>query len=365
MNKYLITITVVALTVLGACSSDDSHKQKQNETAEQLPIKMGSSLGDETRSNTASNLINGDTVWVWTDMINGATQEVGEYFKAWALKANGVGGLATLEAGNTKLFPATNVLNFYAIVGNFGKVTEGERAGLPMIDAENMSLPTTGIRHTVLSDQTTPESYYKSDLLYAVVKNQEPISSAVVLHFKHLLARIQVVLVAGNGMTALELEGATVKLLNLTRQVTFTPDKDGDFSSQGALASMLSIPMNAQHSDILMTTSVISSTDVDDAKAANSTVYADAIVVPQTITKGTAFIQVDYKGRTTYYRIPTGENKQDLVIESGKQYRFRLVAHRIGETFEFTPVTVETWGANSTTQVALDNLTGTSVYNNQ
>ncbi len=362
MKKYLIIVTVVALAVLSACSGENSQEQKKyHANAEQLPIKLGSSLGDATRSNNASNLINGDTVWVWTDMINGATSAVGEYFKAWALKANGVGGLATLQAGNTKLFPATNVLNFYAFVGNFGKETEGERIGLPKVDEGNTVLPTEGgIRHTVMSDQTTPESYYKSDLLYAVVKNQEPISSAVVLPFKHLLARIQVVLVAGNGMTTADLSGATVKLVNLTRQVTFTPDKESDFSSQGTLANMLSIPMNAQHSDILMTTSVISSTDVDDAKAANSTVYADAIVVPQTIGKGAKFIQVDYKDRTTYYRIPNGATDEPLTIESGKQYRFRLIADRIGETFEFTPVTVEEWGANSTTQVSLDNLSSTS-----
>ena len=341
MKKYLITITVVALTVLSACSSDDSHKQKQNHaTAEQLPIKLGSSFGDETRSNNATNLISGDTVWVWTDMINGATQAVGEYFKAWALKANGVGGLATLEAGNTKLFPATNVLNFYAMVGNFGKETEGERTGLPMIDAENTPLPTTGIRHTVLSNQTTAEAYYKSDLLYAVVKNQEPISQAVVLPFKHLLSRIQVVLVAGNGMTTSDLDGATVTLLNLKRQIAFNPDKDGDFTSQSALAGMLSWSNLFQTSDILMATNKVS--DVSDATAASSTAYADAIVVPQTIAKGANFIKVEYLGRPTYYRIPNGTNDEDLVLESGKQYRFRLIADRIGSSYEMQ-ISIADW----------------------
>ena len=359
MNKYLILIAVVAMSVLGACTGEDSHKQKQSQshtTAEQLPIKLGSSLGDETRSNTATNLINGDTIWVWADMVNGATQEITEYFKAWALRANGVGGLSTLAAGNTKLFPATNVLNFYSLVGNFGLETEGERIGLPMIDAENMELPVTGIRHTVLDDQTTAANYYKSDLLYAVVKNQEPISQAVVLPFKHLLARIQVVLVAGNGMTALELENATVKLLNLKRQVTFTPDKEADFSSQSALAGMLSFPAGAAQGDILMSTNTVSA--ASEATAANSPVYADAIVAPQTIAKGAKFIKVSYLGRDTYYRIPNGTNDEPLTIESGKQYRFRLVADRIGSGHLFDAVTVETWGANTTKSLWLDNLTG-------
>ena len=341
MKKYLIIVTVVALAVLSACSGENSQEQKKyHDNAEQLPIKLGSSLGDETRSNNATNLINGDTVWVWTDMINGATQAVGEYFKAWALKANGVGGLSTLQAGNTKLFPATNVLNFYAMVGNFGKVTEGERIGLPMIDAENDPLPTTGIRHTVMSDQTTPEAYYKSDLLYAVVKNQEPISESVVLPFKHLLSRVQVVLVAGNGMTASDLGSATVKLLNMKRQIAFNPDKEADFSSQSALAGMLSWSNLFQTSDILMGTNVVAK--ASDATAVNSTVYADAIVVPQTIAKGANFIQVSYLGRDTYYRIPNGINDEPLTLESGKQYRFRLIANRIGTNYQMT-VTVSDW----------------------
>ena len=71
MKKYLIIVTVVALAVLSACSGENSQEQKKyHDNAEQLPIKLGSSLGDETRSNNATNLINGDTVWVWTDMIN-------------------------------------------------------------------------------------------------------------------------------------------------------------------------------------------------------------------------------------------------------------------------------------------------------
>lgn len=361
MNKYLIIIAVVALAVFTACTNDEGQRPAVS-GADQLPISLGSSYSEATRSNNATNLLNGDTVWVWTDMINGATQAVGEYFNAWALKANGVGGLSPLASGNTKLFPATNVLNFYALCGNFGKETQGERTGQPMIEAEVASFPSTGIRHTVLSDQTSPENYYKSDLLYAVVKNQEPVSQAVVLPFKHLLSRIQVVLVTGNNVTAADLSTATVKLLNLTRQVSFAPDKAGDFTDQSVLASMLGVPMNAQSGDILMSTNVV--TSASDATAENSTVYADAIVVPQTIAKGTALIQVDYLGRTTYYRVPNGTGDSDFNIESGKQYRFRLIANRIGGTFEFTPVTVEEWGANTTTGLWLDNLTSTSPYSN-
>ena len=347
MNKHLIIITVVALAAFTACSSEDS-RPAGDMARGQLEIRMGSSVGELTRSNNASNLLNGDTVYVWTEMINGATQEVGEYFNAWALKANGVGGLSTLVAGNTKLFPATNVLNFYALCGNFGVETEGERTDEPMIEAEVTPLPTTGIRHTVLSDQRSPEAYYKSDLLYAMVKNQEPISEAVVLPFRHLLSRVQVVLVAGSGVSTTELSTATVKILNLKRQVAFNANPDETETTREAYASMLSQSNLFQTGDILMATNTVAT--ASDATAPGSTVYADAIVVPQTIAKGEKFIQVDYLDHTTYYRIPNGSGDSDFELESGKQYRFRLIASRIGDTYLMN-VSIDNWDVQSGTAV--------------
>ena len=359
MNRYLFTISVAVMVLCSACSNED--ELRTNAEAVQRPIMLGTSVGDDTRAANAPNLLNGDTVYVWTDLINSATQQVGEYFNAWQLRANGVGSLAPQPSGNTKLFPATNHLDFYALCGNFGVVAEGSRAGLPMIENEVASLPTTsGIRHTVLSDQRTPEAFYKSDLLYSVVKDQEPVNSAVVLPFKHLLSNVQVVLIAGNGVTTSDLSTATVKLVNLKRQVVFTPNKSADFSSQTALASMLSIPMNAQQSDIQMASYAVGS--YSDGLTALNTVFCDAIVVPQTIAKGGNFIQVSYMGRNTYYRIPNGSGDADFQIESGKQYRFRLIADRIGGTYELTPVSVEEWGANTTTGLWLDDLTSTSPY---
>lgn len=353
MNRYLFIIAVATLAVFTACSNDD--EQRSSADAVQRPIMLGTTVGDDTRAVSVSNLLNGDTVYVWTDFINSATQQTNEYFNAWQLRANGVGSLSPLPSGVTKLFPATNHLDFYALCGNFGVVAEGTRAGLPMVENEVTPLPTTsGIRHTVLSDQRTPEAFFKSDLLYSVVKDQEPVSSAVVLPFKHLLANVQVVLVAGNGITASDLSSATVKLVNLKRQVVFTPNKSADFSSQSDLAAMLSIPMNAQQSDIQMVAHSVAS--YSDGLTALNTVFCDAIVVPQTIAKGANFIKVSYLGRDTYYRIPNGSGDSDFQIESGKQYRFRLIADRIGSGHLFDEVTVETWGTATSNSLWLDTL---------
>ena len=346
MKKYLFLTIMAAglgLTLL-SCSNDNEPQAVQSE------ICFGSNIGGMTRSNEATNLLSGDTVYVWADMVNATDGTQTEYFKAWALTADGVGGLTPMS-GDTKLFPATNNLNFYSLVGNFGKDGNGDPVINPEIveEEDKMALPATGIIHTVLGDQREAEDYYKSDLLYAVVKNQAPISQAVVLPFQHMLSRIQVVLVAGNGMTTDELGSATVKLLNLKRQVTFRPDSTKSVAisndavvhaaSRANLAGMLSIPMSAQQSDILMKTEVVSK--VADITAS---VYADAIVVPkQTIPAESAFIEVDYLDRQTYYKLPA-----DFTIESGRQYRFNLICDRIGEIYELNTVTVEDWGLAGT-----------------
>ncbi|MBQ8711904.1 MAG: fimbrillin family protein [Prevotella sp.] len=360
---WMMMAAGTALTGLTACQNgDDGAPAGTAATAQRVEIRLAASVGaaDDgqlclgaaeadatassartTRSFDATNLQAGDTCYVWADMVNGSTQEVTDYFKAWTLIADGNGGLSPQQNGNTKLFPATNVLNFYALVGNFGRDTEDQ----PMVTPETQDLPTEGITHTVLADQTTAGSYYKSDLLYAVKAGQEPISEAVVLPLQHLLCRIQVVLVAGNGMTTTDLSEATVKLLSLERRVLFTPDKSKDASVRTNLADMLVAPNPVKKENITMATNVIES--VQDA-AAN--VYADAIVVPQTIAEGTPLIHVSYMGRDTYYNVPEG----GLELKSGKQYRFRLIADRIGASYSMTP-TVGDWTAEAQDEIFVEN----------
>lgn len=355
MNKILISISVVALTVVVACSSDEERWRADGAEGSQ-PISLSSWIGEATRSNNATNLISGDTVYVWGDMVNASTSAETMYFKAWAMTADGLGNLSPLLANTNKLFPATNSLNIYALCGNFGVIAEGlPREGEPTIEPEKADFPSTGIRHTVLNDQTTSDAYYKSDLLYAVKKNQEPISDAVVLPFRHMLSRIQVVIVAGNGLVPSELNNATVTLLGMKCQVTFSPNKAKDYTSLTDRTSMLSIPAAAEPVNILMATNTVAA--VEDAQAANSMVYADAIVVPQTIAKGANFIKVEYLDNTTYYRIPNGANDEPMTFESGKQYRFRLIADRIGDAHLFDAVTVESWGAATNKPIWLDTVT--------
>ena len=345
--QSLYTLMAGAALVLCSCSADAD--QAQAPAAGAVELRLGSTVAADatTRGYDADNLLSGDTCYVWADMVNSTDGRQTPYFHAWQLEADGVGGLSPVPVSNKKLFPATNVLNFYALVGNFGSRTvtdpdTGAESSVPYITAEEDELPVTGIKHTVMADQRAAENYYKSDLLYAVRKGQEPVSQAVVLPFKHMLSRVQVVLVAANGLRPADLqnstEGTTVTLLNLKRQVTFKPDSAQSFDDRAKLSAMLSTPAGVVTGDITMATQIVA----DAASATESAAYADAIVVPQTVQANQRLIRVDYLGRTAYYTLPS-----DFVFKSGSQYRFRILVDRVGTSYQLQTVNVEEWGANT------------------
>ena len=72
---------------------------------------------------------------------------------------------------------------------------------------------------SVLSDQTTNDSYLASDLVYASVSNQAKSISAVPLQFEHKMAKIVVNVLAGSGVNEIR----SVTLSNIYPQVTFNP----------------------------------------------------------------------------------------------------------------------------------------------
>ncbi len=341
MNKYFANYRLscgiaVALMALTACSNNDDEPT----IAQQQEIRLSSTVeGPLTRSFNSANITNQSTVWVWADQINATSGLRMDYFFAWKLTANGDGLLSSSKA---KLYPATNALNFYAMKGNFTTdITEGTTQ-LPVHDTEKQL---DGIVHEVKADQTAANDFYASDLLYAQLKNRTATNGDAVLNFYHMLSRVQIVLVPGNGgtnnnlLSTADLEDAVVTILGVKNKVKFTPDTTKNIALTGETTddkelgrllreAMLSIPTTDNvAAEILVKTEVSTETDLND----NS--YADAIVVPlQTIAANTNFIKVEYLGNTTYYRLAN-----DLTFESGKRYRFKLYIDRIGSTYTINP----------------------------
>lgn len=331
---------LTALTALTACSASDD--EAATGAAE---IRLSSTVESQlTRSFGATNIPNLSTVWVWADQINATNNDRMDYFNAWKLTANGSG---TLSSSKAKLYPATNALNFYGMKGNFTtSITEGTTL-LPVYDTEKQL---DGIVHEIKDDQQSDPDYYASDLLYAQLKNRTATNGDAVLNFYHMLSRVQIVLVLGNGgnsnnlLTKDDLKDAVVTILGVKNKVKFTPDTTKNISLTGETSddkepgrllreAMLTLPTTDNNATtITVKTEVSTESDLTD----NS--YADAIVAPkQSFAAGTEFIKVEYMDRTTYYRLA-----EDLTLESGKRYRFKLYIDRIGSTYTVHP-TIAAW----------------------
>ena len=327
------------LLALAACSQDDAP------AAGQLPIRLSSQVQESsvatTRGFNRINVPNGNNVYVWADMINLSDAKRSVYFNTWTLKANGEGGL---QSDDVKFFPATNVLDLFAMAGSFSGYSLNDKNALPI----------GGINHTIRTDQRAEGAYYASDLLYTAVLGQEPIADKVELPLYHMLSKVQVVLIPGTGNTTDDnydtdvLKTATVKLLGVETRARFTPNKSADVTDQQARAAMVvAVPKaeneteETKHDISVETVAAVPS----EQGTLPATSFGDAIIVPQTIKAG-KFISVTLAdpgtGLTheTFFRFD-----DDFTFESGKLYRFWLTVDRIGDTYSLTP-TIANWSSD-------------------
>ena len=136
---------------------------------------------------------------------------------------------------------------------------------------------------TVANDQSNDPAYKKSDLMYSnnitnITKASD--ASARTMNFSHKLAKLNVTLVAGDGMGNEELNNATITLKDVICKGTFTP-ASGNFAAAANEA--------ANKSDIIVATN------------AGNTQHS-AVVVPQNMAGKTIEIQIGEK--TVEYTFP-------------------------------------------------------------
>lgn len=304
-----------AVTLLTACQNEYSGTARDPEGVE---IRLGTVVGEATRSYDLPNLRSDQRCYVWADQLNptGRGEEIvaEPWFDAWELRT-GNNQLVPWTSGDVRTYPAENSVNLYAVVGSFGD-TDVKGTALPDI---------VGLLHSVSDDQRTAAAYYDGDLVSAALYDQWPTSETVELHFYHLLSKLQVQLVAGEDMTADELSQATVTVLDVRRNVVFKPARDADWTDAAARGAMLAEPLQADVSqgDISIGTSL--------------TGYEDCVLPPQTVEAGRNFIRVEYSGETVWYRL-----EQPLTLVSGQSYRFRLTVDKVKKVQTVTP-TLTAW----------------------
>lgn len=305
MKNYIL-LTAAAL-MLGACSNDENLDNPNGP----VELRLTSGLEVQTRAAHGLNtqLKNGEEVHVWVD--DATTDQ-----KLYTNNILAAGDQGALTGGITMYFPETgNNVDIYAIHGNWGSTALTGFWG-------------TEQTHSVAQDQRTEQTtdgYAKSDLVYA---KQTGVSRAgnpttVNLTFTHLLSKVEVVLVPGAGPPIIN----KVEILNTKLDAKFTPNRESEITAT-ADGTIDGTTLNAIEIDKDQTSSKNAAGDDESKKKLN-----EAIIVPQTLAKGTPFIRVTTnEGGELIYRL-----KEETTFDPAKKYRYTITANLTGLEVTATP----------------------------
>lgn len=297
MKKYLFF--AAAAFALASCSNDENMPDNANAPVE---IRLTSGLQVQSRAthDLDTQLKNGEKVYVWVDDAgSGVTSP-----ELYAKNELTVGESGNLTGGTAMYFPSTgNAVNIYAIHGNLTDYTT-------FWDTEQT--------HTVATDQTSGDSktgYATSDLVYCKKDNVARTSQAVNLQFSHLLSKMEVVLVQGDGAPNI----SKVEILNTKLQATFTPDKENGCSVTAA----------GEIADDTQNAITIDNGTTESSNTTSNPTLNEAIIVPQTIAKDTKLFRITTdNGGTLYYKVPDG----GVTFDGSKKYRYTITAKLTGLT---------------------------------
>lgn len=298
--------------MLGACSNDENLDNPNGP----VELRLTSGLEVQTRAAHGLNtqLKNGEEVHVWVD--DATTDQ-----KLYTNNILAAGDQGVLTGGITMYFPETgNNVDIYAIHGNWGSTALTGFWG-------------TEQTHSVAQDQRTEQTtdgYAKSDLVYAksqdVKRGQNP--TTVNLTFTHLLSKVEVVLVPGKGYPNIN----KVEILNTKLEAKFTPNRESETT------------LNAIEIDKDLTSSKNAAGDDESKKNLN-----EAVIVPQTLAKGTPFIRVTTnEGGELIYRL-----KEETTFALATKYRYTITANLTGleVTATITPWDQKTGDDNGTAEM--------------
>ena len=279
---FVVCPLAFVLCFLSCASEEADNAGRGNE------IRLTSGVVAPTRAyGYDTQIIANGKVSVWVDDRDDAS-----LYENNVLTADGRGGLS---GGTVMYYDSPYPVNIYAIYPATGGTT----------------FP-SDVSHEVGADQTTSAAYAASDLLFAIRKEVAATTDAVPLTFYHLLSKVEVVLKSGNG--APDLTGAVVTIVNTKRQATFRPDKNADLTQAADRDAMIGASGSA--SPITIPARITNDFAAPDMQ------YAEAIVVPQTLAAGEAFIRVQLAdGKMFAYKVPAGA---PLELKSGKKYIYKL-----------------------------------------
>lgn len=297
---------ILSVFMTGGCSQEETPS-----VAEAKPIRVNAVIGDQgvqtrftdysTDATQSTSIYSGQYVWAWA--LYHETQ--GTYMTAWRLTASSQGTLS----GSAKYYPDTGAsIDIIAVQGNFSETLN---------EAAETAFPTSGLTHSVMDNQASQANYASSDLLYARADNKKGSDNTVVtLPFKHYLSKIEITLTSTD-YSSDDLKHATVEIMNVKKTVTISMNNS-----------------NAETEPTITTTGTIGSILLKDGTLGDargvvdetSTDYLEAVVPPQTIAEGLAFIKVTLTSRNNRvlnYQIPAG----GLTLVKNQRYQYVFTLH--------------------------------------
>ena len=284
MKKIFFFAALAAATVsMTSCNSDD-------ETIDNTPVEIRLSSANLASRSVAQDLQltqfeNNEKIGVFINE-NGVSSTT--YPQPLEHTANGSGGMTPLAP---QYFPQSgNGVDIHAFY--------------PYSAANDLG---TIESFTIAANQSTNANYKASDLMYGT-PTSNPVartSSAVQLTFEHLLSKVNIELRAGNGNPTLV--GSTVKLKGIKPETTFDPS-NGDITTADGAATDITV------------------------MATDATLKGSAIIVPQTLAAGAAFIEVTLPdGGVLTYSLPA-----QTEFEGKKQYDYEIRVNLTGLTVTST-----------------------------
>lgn len=318
MKNYILL--AAAALMLGACSNDEN---LDTDAPVELRLTSGLEVLTRTTHDLDTQLKNGEQVHVWVD----------DAITDGSLYANNIltaGDNGALTGSTTMYFPETgNGVDIYAIHGNFA----------PNADFTNFW--GTEQTHSVEQDQKSSgngSGYAQSDLVYAksadVSRSGNP--TTVNLTFAHLLSKVEVVLVRGEGYPNI----SKVEILNTKLDAKFTPNKADDIS--------VTVSGTEGENPIEIDKDLTSRNNAAGTDESKKNLN-EAVIVPQTLTQGTAFIRVTTAdGGALIYRL-----REATTFAPATKYRYTITANLTGleVTATITPWIQETGDDGGTAEM--------------
>lgn len=296
MKKYFYFALAL---VMSACNNTDDFGYGDKDSE----IRLTSNVVASRANTQATQIVKGESVYVWLENITGD-----KTVDAWKLTA---GDNGELTGDIQKYFPdGTESLKSYAVHAN---TTIEEGSSLP-----------SEIVHNVMEDQKITENYIKSDLLYSI-KDEVKKGTENTLKFYHMLSKLEVKLIAGEGYTAEELKAFEVSILNTSLTAKLTVDKTK--TESGVLETVVAAEGEK--------TPISINAFTDD--------YAEAVIVPQTVAAGD-FIKFKSGEKELVYKLDN-----EKAFKAGKKYKYEVTIKRSGISVTTSEVT---WTDNQESQDA-------------